>query len=144
MTALPESGSHTGRVSAFDLLQDPLMFRDGPQTFAALRHLGWKLSSRRGAAPLGPRERAARGASANGRGGRGDERARRPAPIQALAPAQGQGAGWEGEETKRVASHSTSPLVPVAVLRLAWLSHIFLFSVCQTLCYKNKIITLNL
>lgn len=141
MTALPESGPHTGCVSALDLLQDPLVFRDGPQTFAALRHLGWKLRSRRSAAPRGPRERAAPGAPM---GGAGTERsARHPAPIQALTPAQGPGSPWKGKERKR-ASRSAPPLVPAAALRIAWLSHIFLFSVYQTLCYKNKIITLNL
>lgn len=71
MRALPEGGPHAGGIGALDLLQDPLMLRDGAQTFAALRHLGWKLRSRRGAAPSGRRERAARGASAGGGGWRG-------------------------------------------------------------------------
>lgn len=72
MRALPEGRPHAGGVGALDLLQDPLVLRDGAQTLTALRHLGWKLRGRRGAAPRGRRERAARGASARGRGkGRG-------------------------------------------------------------------------
>lgn len=72
MRALPEGGPHAGGVCALDLLQDPLVLWDGARTFAALRHLGWKLRSRRGAAPRGPRGRATCAASARRRGkGRG-------------------------------------------------------------------------
>lgn len=62
--ALPEGGPYAGGVCAFDLLQDPLVLRDRAQSLAALRHLGWKRRRRPGAAPRGPQERAAGGASA--------------------------------------------------------------------------------
>lgn len=75
MRALPEGGPHAGGVCALDLLQDPLVLWDGARTFADLRHLGWKLRSRRGAAPRRPRGRATCGASARRRGkGRGGRR----------------------------------------------------------------------
>jgi hypothetical protein len=73
MRLLPESRPHAGGVGALDLLQDPFVFRDGTQTLAAFRHLGWRLRSRRGAAPRERRGRATGGASAAG-GARGGER----------------------------------------------------------------------
>lgn len=84
MRALPESGPHAGGVGALDLLQDPLMLWDVAYPLTALRHLGWKLGSRRGAPPGGRREPAARGPSAGGGAGRARGRAAR---------AQGAGRG---------------------------------------------------
>lgn len=103
MKALPEGGPHAGGVGALDLLQDPLMLRDSARTLTALRHLGWKLRSRRGAAPRrtreraarGQRERGARGASASGRGEeRGGEKGGGERSAQRRCqPAPGPGAG---------------------------------------------------
>lgn len=136
MRALPEGGPHAGGVGALDLLQDPLVLRNGTQTFAALRHLGWKLRSQRGAAPREPRGRAACGASARGRGkgrggrgGAGSAGARGWRGRQRAGPRPGvgsphlrggQGTAGGGGEWRRITSSSRSALVPSCCLLTGW------------------------